>query len=157
MNALQSIGAGRITTPQRPATVASLLNTKAPLDLVSLGASPDPEPTQPNEPRKTVGQALLSAAKWGAVGGVLSAVPGLGYLVSAVGGAIAADVLCGKSEHTATPMLMGATAGIATHVIPMSGYVVHAFGFYQAFLPATVIFGAASWGLVAYQHARGSG
>ena len=112
--------------------------------------SPDRVDIQANPQRKSVGQALWSAAKWGAVGGVLSAVPFFGYFASAMGGAIAGDLMASK-DHKVTSMLMGGTAGIATHVIPIAGLQIAGI----AVLPATVLFGAAVWGYAAYKHARG--
>lgn len=126
-----------------PATTAPTLSA----DVVHLQGDPAAE----SRPQKTVSQALVSAAKWGAVGGVLSAIPFVGYFVSAAGGAIAGDLIAGKKKFQGTAMLLGATAGLATHVIPIAGIAVGGF----AILPATVLFGAAAWGLAAYHHARG--
>lgn len=155
VNALQPLGNVTSSAAMLRMATSPIVTPKLSLetDRVSLSGAPDPTESKP---RATVGEALWSAAKWGAVGGVLSAVPMVGYFASAIGGAVAANLLFGSEKNKVTPMLLGATAGVATHVIPMSGYSVHAFGGYHAFLPATILFGAAAWGVVAYQHARGN-
>src|SRR5438309_1091188 len=113
----------------RTLSMTTAVTPQASGDTVQIGSAEEKPAGKP------LGQALWTAAKWGAVGGVLSAIPFVGYFASAMGGAIAGDLIAGKS-HRATAMLMGGTAGLATHVIPMAG--LHVLGL--AFVPATVLF-----------------
>jgi hypothetical protein len=133
-------------------------------DVASIGTLPMMVPTWDGKPPadaavssgKTQTQALWYAAKAGAIGAVVGALPLplVGTLATVSGGAIAGFLLRKGSPDKWKAAGIGAAIGLGSSLLPI-GLPLRLMGTFGMMLPLSMVVSGAAWGIAAYYHARG--